>query len=126
MKNIIGKFYQIKTGVGNLKNILDGIEVTQIIRLIEDVEKLKAEKKYLKQDIKELKDIRAITKTMNDSKMVYPAEENDRFHKCEYIVLLNDSQTVVKIKNNGLVKTFVLVKIDNDYDAMDAYFTNYG
>ena len=118
MRNIIEKFHQIEERVDSLKHILDEIDVSQIVDFMEDIESLKAEKKYLKQDIKELKDIRAITKTMNNSKMVYPAEENDRFIKCDELVLLNESETVVKIKKNGLVKTFVLIKFDYDFDSM--------
>lgn len=118
MRNIREKFYQIKHEVGHLKHLLDGIDMSQINSLMEDIDTLKAEKKYLKAEIKELKESKSIITAMNNSKMVYPAGENDRFNKCEDIVLLNQSQTVVKIKKNGLVKTFILVKFDFDYDSM--------
>lgn len=116
MRNIMEKFHQIKDEVGRLKHILDGIDMNQIINLTQEIERLKAERKYLKEDISELKEVKAITASMNNSKFIFPATENDSFKKCEYSVLLNESETIVKLKKNGMVRTFALIKFDFDYD----------
>lgn len=116
MRGLKERIYQLKDEVGKVKHILDCIDMRQVDELIQEINQLKAEKKYLKKEIEELKEAKTNVEIMNRSKMVYPAEENDVFNKCDDLVLLNKSESVVKIKKQGLVRTFVLIKFEFDYD----------